>query len=73
MAKDARGAGRRREKGREDAQRGGLAGAVRADEAEQVAAMHGEVELVQRSEVAIVARESERLDGGAGDRRRQGG
>ena len=73
VAKDARGAGRGREKSREDAQRCSFAGAVRADEAKQVAAVYGEVELVQCGEGSVVPREAEGFDGGIGDRRRKGG
>ena len=66
-------AGRGRQEGGQDAQRGGFAGAVRADEPEQVPLVDREVEGIERGQVAVVPRKAERLDGGVGDRRQIGG
>ena len=55
-----------RQEGRQDAQRGGLARAVRADEAEQVAFVDGEVQPIQGGDVAVEARQAEGLNGGDG-------
>ena len=48
VAKDFGRAGGRREKSGEDAQRGGFARAIGADEAEQIAAVDGQVERIER-------------------------
>ena len=64
VAEDLRRAGRRGQERRQDAQRGRLAGAVRADEAEQVAFIDGEVQPGQSGDAAIHARQAERLNGG---------
>src|ERR1700721_2586484 len=50
-ALDERGAGGGDHAGGEDAARGGFAGAVRAEEAEDLSGLHVEVELVHRGEV----------------------
>ena len=56
----------RREQGRENANRGRLAGTVGADEAEQVTRLELQVERLQCKEIAILLGEVDRLDHGAG-------
>src|SRR5437588_869936 len=60
---DARGAGVRRVEAREHAERGGLAGAVRPEQAENLPALDRERDLSARRAAAERFRESVRLDG----------
>ena len=59
-----RSAGGGSEKGCENAQRGGLARAVGTDEAEQVAAIHGEIERTERGHRPVGARQADGMHGG---------
>ena len=59
-------AGGRSEKRCEDAQRGGFARAIGADEAEEVAAIDGQVQRTQRGHRAVSARQTDGMDGGNG-------
>ena len=64
VAEDECLSGGGREEGGEDAERGGLARAVRADEAEEIALVDSEVERVQRDHAAVAAGEAESLNSG---------
>ena len=57
-------AGGRGQEGGQDAQGGRLARAVRADEPEQVAFVDGEVQAIQRGDIAVHARQALGLNGG---------
>ena len=64
VAEDERLPGTGREEGGENAERGGLARAVRPDEAEEIALVDGEIERVQRDHAAVTAGEAEGLNSG---------
>ena len=66
VAEDLGRAGGGREKRGEDAQRGGLARAVGADEAEEIAAVDGQVERTERGHGAVRAGQADGVDGGNG-------
>ena len=63
VAEDSGGAGGGRQEGGQDAQGGGLARAVGADEAEQIALVDGQVEGIERGDVA---KDAGQADGGHG-------
>src|SRR5262249_6813510 len=65
-AGDPRRAARRLEQRRQHPDRGRLAGAVRAEEAEELAGTDVEVDRVDRPDATVVATESRNCDGGYG-------